>query len=185
MIIWFGEENSIRRMIKVNWLKTHFVQTQVVPIHSLTADSLKDNRSFLAKLTNTQEKLIISGHGNDQSFMGWTAKKLFDTLRTKGLNHNRFNEIYLLACNIGQTEQDNSINSNFLKEFGLSVRTNEATSKIKVYGPRGYIAWFFDEEIKLGERFEKITDVKIIKSITNLPNQEEYSFSTGLMLYNM
>lgn len=185
MVIWFGEEDSRRRMIKINWLKTHFVQTQILPIHSLTADSLKDNRSVLAKLIGTKEKLIISGHGNDQSFMGLTAKNLFDDLRAKGLNHDRFNEIYLLACNIGQAEQDNSIHSNFLRDFGRLTQMNEATKNIKVYGPRGLILWTFSEEIQLGEKFEKVTDVKIIKSVANLPNQESYSFSAGLMLYNM
>jgi len=79
--------------------------------------------------------------------MGMTAKSLYDALVSKGLNNDRFDSIYLLGCNIGLASQDNSIQQTFLKDFGKLVRTvGTKISGIKVYGPRGFIAWYIDDE---------------------------------------
>ncbi len=185
MIIWFGEEDSRRRMIKVNWLKVHFSESEVKPLHSLTTESLKDNRSYLTKLIGTQEKLVISGHGNDHSFMGMTAETLFDTLIGKGLNDDRFSSIHLLACNIGHAEQDNSVTDNFLRQFGRSCKVNDSTSNIKVYGPRGRISWKFKTEQKLGMSYETIESVKIKLRNHDGSVRESYEFSSGMLLYSL
>lgn len=184
MIIWFGEENDMRRGIKINLLKIHFTQTDVKPLHTLTLESLKDNRSYFTKLIVIQKKLIISGHGNDNIFMGQTAKKLFDTLCSKGLNSERFSSIYLLTCNAGHTEQDDSATSNFLREFGRYIKPNDVTSGIKVYGPRDRITWRLKTETKLGNDYEAIKEMKIVLRNPDNTVRESHDSSSGLLLYS-
>jgi hypothetical protein len=185
VIIWFGEENDAKRHIKIEWLKRKYGQTGVaVTLASLAGDSLADNRSGFSRLFSTggvNEKLIISGHGNVQSFMGYTAFTLFDALVKKGLSKNRFEAIYLLGCNIGLANQENLVKDNFLKDFGTHVRTGgDTVSSIKVYGPRGKIGWLMNETSHGSHSTWEITDVKIIVS-----DEEQYSFDAGMMRFDM
>lgn len=176
MFLYFGEENALRRQVKINWLKTHFNDQSVAqPVHGLAQGALNDNRSFVDKLLNKKEKLIISGHGNDASFQGRSATDLYNTLILKGLNHQRFDSVYLLGCNIG----DATVHQNFLRDFGTAVRTgNAAANQLKVYGPRGLIGWTFSEHSVDGvTRFERVETCEIITPTAR------YTFATGLLLW--
>lgn len=184
MIVWFGEENDMRRGIKINLLKIHLTQTDVKPLHTLTSESLKDNRSYFTKLIGTQKKLIISGHGNDNFFMKQTAKELFDTLCSKGLNSERFSSIYLLACHAGHTEQDDSVASNFLREFGRYIKLNDVTSGIKVYGSRDRITWRLKTETKPGNDYEAIKEMRIVLRSPDNTARESNDSLNRLLLYS-
>jgi len=121
MILWFGVENDNKRHIKIDWYKgklnDHNTEKSLEKLQPGDLAYKPTTRWFGRK---PKEKLIISGHGNHQALMGLTAETLFDKLVSKGLNSDRFDSIYLLGCDIGLAKQDNSVQQNFLKTFGVS-----------------------------------------------------------------
>ena len=191
MVIYFGEENDAIRQVKISWLKTKFADSGMQqPLANLPADSLADKRTTVQKMLGggTKEKVIISGHGDPGAFSGLTAKSLFDKLVSKGLNSVRFESIYLLGCNIGLASQDNSIQQTFLKEFGRLVKTGGSNlSGIKVYGPRGFITWYIDDEDHGSHKTHKVRDVKIEvdDQLVGGTTIETYTFDTGLLRYEI
>jgi hypothetical protein len=184
MILWFGEENDVLRHAKIAWLRTHFNEPGIeIPMHSLRVGDLAENRTWYEKTFGSKEKLIISGHANNQVFMDRTARELYTFLRDRGLNTDRWDTIYLLGCDIGN--QEPSTQQSFLRDFGQLVKIGIGAA-LKVKGPCGTIVWTYETTDRGIYKVHRMTDVRIIKyapdGVTELEN---HSFDAGLRLYSM
>jgi len=169
-------------MAKVEWLKFKFHEHFAIPISWLNRISLSDNRSVFGMLANKKEKLIINGHGNPDQFMELSPFDLYDRLMAAGLNHDRFDAIYLLGCSVGGQFYSRSNVSNYMKLFAGAVKRGPA-KKLKVYAPRAKIIYFFDEEYRHGHMVETVLDARIQVTDDDDNVLEDYSFETGMMQY--
>jgi len=175
MIIYYGEEDGLMRAAKVEALKEHFGESGIAKeIRALGSDSLSGSNE------KDKEKLIINAHGNRDAFNGKAAAELFNELVSKGLTNKRFGAIYLMACNVGEQAQDNSILQNFAKDFNRQVRTHPNTKEIKVYAPRGILSYVIDTE-----QAGNLTKWKVRRVFIAGNDGMEYSLKEGLLLVMM
>ena len=171
MIIFYGEEDGAIRGAKLDALKAYFKQEgNAVAMNMLKNDSLSGSKS-------EKEYLIVNAHGNIASFSGRDAEQLYNELRNKGLTNKRFSRIYLMACNVGEQAQDNSIIDNFAKEFNQQVLMNNETAGIGVYAPRGTLTYSISNTLMNGENVVKVTRVYIVDNM----DHAEYTLDTGLL----
>jgi hypothetical protein len=177
MIIYYGEEDGLIRAVKLEALKKHFGEKGIAKeMRSLNGDSLAGGNE------KEKETLIINAHGNTDSFSGRDADALFDELLSKGLTNKRFESIYLIACNVGEQAQDNSILHNFAKAFNGKVLTHPNTKGIKVYAPRGIVTYDIYPE-KIENTLATAWKVRRIYIAGN--DGKEYSLQEGLSLVKM
>jgi hypothetical protein len=135
----------------------------------LKSDSLSGTKS-------EKEWLIVNAHGNTDAFSGRNADQLYNELRSKGLTNKRFDRIYLMACNVGEQAQDNSIISNFANSFNQKVLQDSETAGIGVYAPRGTLTYTVSRTQSGVNTIVKVTRVYVVDDRTN----DEYSLETGI-----
>lgn len=168
MIIYYGEEDGAMRSAKLEALKSFFKQEgNAVAMNMLKGDSLSGSKS-------EKEWLIINAHGNRDTFSGRNAEQLYTELRGKGLTNKRFDRIYLMACNVGEQAQDNSIINTFAKDFYQPIYQNDETAGIAVYAPRGVLTYVIDRTPNSGVTVVKVTRVYVADG------NVEYPLETGL-----
>ncbi|HKQ92233.1 MAG TPA: hypothetical protein VJZ77_16355 [Blastocatellia bacterium] len=177
MIIYYGEEDSVTRNVKIEALKKHFGENGIAKeMRSLKSDSLAGGNE------KEKETLVINAHGNTDAFSGKDAETLFNELLSKGLTNKRFESIYLMACNVGEQAQDNSILHNFAKAFDGKVRFHANTKGIKVYAPRGILRYDIYTE-KAENPLLTLWRVRRVYIVGD--KGEEYSLKEGLLLVSM
>jgi hypothetical protein len=175
MIVFFGDSENDVRAAKLEALKGHFKENDApVAVRMLKEGALSGSKS-------SKEKLIVSYHGSRETLAGKSAEELFGIFLSKGLTNKRFEAVYLMACNVGEQAQDNSIIDNFAKDFRRCVTQNDGTAGIVVYAPRGVLVYEIGDE-RIGETSEFKKKVRRIYVICeNNGQREEYTLETGLM----
>lgn len=172
MIIFYGDDDgTVSRAAKLKALQRHFGEKEGGrAINMLPADGLS------AKSGTKGEKLIVNAHGNTNSFRGKDAQELFQILLGKGLTKQRFGSIYLIACNVGEQAQDNSIVQNFARDFAHRIRIDDRTSGIKVYAPRGVVTYTTVTRTTEGQQYKEVTGI-----VVRTP-EKDYQLDEGLLL---
>lgn len=164
-----GDE-AAQRAAKLKALQTAFNdQTSPVAINLLNG--------AITTRKPKKERLILNSHGNQNNFAGLTAKQLFDKLVQQGVDKDRFSAIYLVACNCGLQAQDNSVAQTFANDFAHLVKTNQNTSAIKIYAPRGLITYDGKQESVNGGGTYWTATVKGVQTPEKL-----YTFEEGFSL---
>lgn len=181
MIIYLGEDDP-DRAVKTAWLKLKYHDNRAIPIQSLRRDSLADNRNILEKLVDKKEKLIICGHGNEEEFMARNPGDLYNHLINAGLNHDRFDSIYLLGCNAGFQFRDRWRLTSYLTQFALKIRQGPAWN-VKMYAPRGDIVWTLDEYTDGVNAEWRVGDVRIQVVDDEGNVLQDYPYDHGMLLF--
>lgn len=181
MIIYFGE-NDPERTAKTNWLKIKYGDSNAISIHSLKKNSLSDNRGFTDRLLEKKERLVISGHGNDERFMDRSPHELYTYLMDAGLNHDRFGSIYLLGCDVGLQVNGRYIVTNFMKQFAVKIRQGPAR-ELKVYAPRGEIIYMMEVDYFKHHELVRVVEARIQVCDDDDNVLEDYSFENGMLIF--
>jgi hypothetical protein len=177
MLIFYGanksQDEAVLRAAKLKVLKAHFNESE----HAKAVNMLADDE-LGAKSGVSNQTLIINAHGNQDSFQGFSADDLFAILRGKGFCRERWQNIYLIACKVGLQEQDNSVLSNFARDFNRLVQTTPETSGMKVYAPRGTVRYTgrHVKEVGNGQQTIEFTGVCVHT------DERDYPLSEGLLL---
>jgi len=181
VIIYLGEADP-DRIVKTDWLKRRFHDYNAVPIHALRKNALSDNRNFVQKLAGTKETLVITGHGNEDEFMGRDPEQLYQYLMDAGFNHDRFGTIYLLGCNAGAQFNFRGMVTSYMQRFAIAVRRGPAWN-VKIYAPRGIIHWDFQEWTDEQGIFWEVDDARIRVYDDDDNVIEEYTFEHGMLRF--
>jgi hypothetical protein len=179
MIVFYGleEEDAAERAAKLKALAGYFNESDGPrPITMLKDGELAADK----RKSSSKEKLIVSAHGNvwNIGYAGNGPQALYKLLTDKGLTNERFEAIYLMACNVGLQRQDNSVLENFATEFKRLVTINPPTAGIKVYAPRGFLSYAIVEKQVSGQTVIVVTEI----SVQTEPAERSYPLKEGLLL---
>jgi hypothetical protein len=130
MLIFAGLEEDIAvRSAKLKALKEHYRESEPRAWDMLGADDLAPSN------VNRGQNLVINSHGNAKRFGGMEPSQFLAALQAKGFKKDSFQAVYLMACQVGKQDRNNSIHDNFAREFMRLVRHLESATKI--YAPMG------------------------------------------------
>jgi hypothetical protein len=120
--------------------------------------------------TNRGSNLVVNSHGSLTTFARMDAQQFFDALTAKGFQEGSFQAVYLMACEVGQQSQKNSILENFARDLFSLFQQNSIPSKL--YAPRGTLAYDLHSETKLGQTYWVVDKMYIKTPERNYPLNE-------------
>ncbi len=170
MLIYYGltGDSQSERGAKLKALQAYFKTTDPHALNMLAGDALSASNSDRGK------DLIVNSHGNKDTFAGFNAQGFYQTLVSKGFGSGSFNSIYLMACQVGEQAQDNSIYGNFARDLHRVFIQNGIEAKI--YAPRGTLTYDVVEKQASGQRYWEVVRM-YIKS-----PEKDYTLKEGILL---
>lgn len=170
MLVFAGMEGDSApiRAAKLKALQQYYRESDPRPLNMLgPSDMAKSN-------TNRGDKLVVNSHGNRGVFAGMDADQFVQELQTKGFVNGSFKAIYLMACNVGEQDQQGTIFNNFARDV-YRIFVNQGI-QIKVYAPRGLLTYKLDKKTKSGETYYEVTSMFI-----RTP-ERDYPLDEGVLL---
>ncbi|OAX57033.1 hypothetical protein [Xanthomonas graminis] len=166
MLIYVGldGDQADQRGAKLKALQAHFGETESHALNMLSATALAPGNKARGK------RLVVNSHGNVNVFAGLTPAAFLQQLLSKGLAKESFEEIALMACQVGAQSQTNSIAGNFAKELKRLLVQQGIVAKL--YAPRGTLTYVVHQEQTLGQRFYVVDSMHIACPERNYPLQE-------------
>ena len=156
------------RAAKLKALKEHFGTSDP------KAFAMLEKTAMAPANKDRGDTLVINSHGNGSVFAGYKAQAFYDQLASVGFANGSFQKIYLMACDVGEQAQDNSILNNFAKD--LKRILNMHGVDVKLYAPRGTLTYMLKEEQASGQTWYQVTEMFIASPERNYP------LSEGLLL---
>lgn len=156
------------RSAKLKALQDHFHTSEGKAFAMLPANALAPGNRDRGDI------LVVNSHGDASEFAGYDAPTFLDMLRDKGLMTGSFKAIYLMACDVGEQAQDNSILDNFAKS--LKRLLNAQGIEVKLYAPRGVLCYEVATETSHGQTYYRVT-----KTYIHAP-ERDYPLDQGLLL---
>ncbi|MBO9828494.1 hypothetical protein J7373_09570 [Xanthomonas sp. A2111] len=162
MLIYVGldGDQADQRGAKLKALQSHFGETQSYALTLLDAASLSPSNKTRGK------RLVINSHGNVNVFAGLAPEAFLQ----QGLGKESFEEIVLMACQVGAQSQTNSIANNFAKDLKRLLVGHGILAKL--YAPRGTLTYLVRTEQKLGQTFYVVDSMHIACPERNYPLAE-------------
>ncbi|WP_225851491.1 MULTISPECIES: hypothetical protein [Xanthomonas] len=166
MLIYVGldGDQADQRGAKLKALQSHFGENQSHALTLLDAASLSPSNKTRGK------RLVINSHGNVNVFAGLAPEAFLQQLLAKGLGKESFEEIVLMACQVGAQSQTNSIANNFAKDLKRLLVGHGILAKL--YAPRGTLTYLVHTEQKLGQTFYVVDSMHIACPERNYPLAE-------------
>lgn len=161
-------DNAPTRAAKLKALQDYFKTSDATAFHMLADNAMATTNAGRGK------DLVVNSHGNSKVFAGYSAQQFFDLLLSKGFEQGSFDRLYLMACSVGEQHQDNGLIDNFARDLHRILIG--AGINIKLYAPRGYLAYKLHTETKSGQTYY-VVDKTYIKS-----PERDYPLSEGLLL---
>jgi hypothetical protein len=155
MLVYAGMEgdNAAERSAKLKALKEHYNESDPTALEMLAATALGKSN------TSRGTKLVINSHGNVDTFADLSAKAFYDKLVGKGFQNGAFQSLYLIACDVGQQDQKNTIVSNFARDLNLLLKQNQVD--IALYAPRGVVTYAAKTVTQSGQSFYQVTGIAV------------------------
>jgi len=157
-------DSQAERSAKLKALKEYFGTSDP------KAFAMLDKAAMSPTTTDRGDTLVINSHGNGSVFAGYDAQQFFDELVSKGFANGSFEKVYLMACNVGEQAQDNSILNNFAKALKPILNMNGID--VKLYAPRGTLTYRVKTEQASGQTYYKVTGMFIRSPERNYPLSE-------------
>ena len=170
MLVYCGMEGdkADERGAKLKALQGYFKESDPHALNMLGAADL--SKSNTARGT----RLVLNSHGNVTTFADLAPDAFLHALQAKGFAAGSFDEVWLMACQVGNQNQTNTISNNFARDFKHLLATNGIGSK--VYAPRGTLTYQFHVESKSGQNFY------VVDAMTIACPERNYSLSEGVLL---
>lgn len=157
-------DNAAKRAAKLKALQDYFHTSAGKPFAMLPENALAPSNRDRGDI------LVVNSHGNGSEFADYDASGFLEELLGKGLAPGSFKAIYLMACNVGEQAQDNSILNNFAKELKGLLKIEGID--VKLYAPRGTLSYWLVTETVDNQEYYRVTDMYIETPERNYPLEE-------------
>lgn len=170
MLVFLGLDwdSAPMRAAKLKALQDYFSTSAAKALTMLSGTALSKANSERGKV------LVINSHGNEQVFGGYDAEAFMQQLQARGFEDGAFDAVYLMACNSGKQDQDNTTINTFATQ--LKRKFANAGVKTKLYATRGTLTYRYKTEQVDHQTFYVITEMYVHSPERNYP------LSEGLLL---
>jgi len=170
MLTFLGLDGDVaaERGAKLKALQAYFKESDPRAFNMLGATELSTSNKSRGK------RLIVNSHGNVASFAGQNPDAFFALLQGKGFGEGSFDEVWLMACQVGAQNQTNTIADNFARDLKRVFVNNGITAKL--YAPRGTLTYQVHTQTESGQTYY-VVDAMVIAC-----PERNYPLSEGMLL---
>lgn len=170
MLVYLGldGDHADERGAKLKALQAYFKESDPRAFNMLKATDLSASNKSRGK------RLIVNSHGNIATFAGLTPDAFFAQFQGKGFSADSFDEVWLMACQIGAQNQTNTIANNFARDLKRVFVNHGVTAKL--YAPRGALTYQVHTQTEHGQTYY-VVDAMVIAC-----PERNYPLGEGMLL---